>query len=438
MRRDIFLVYFSPLLLAALGLGLLRLTRPVTLIREEVRGEQLYREVHELARDHYVIPPDEERLAYGAARGILQSLDPNCRVYDRQEWIDDQQISAGRYAGIGVIPRRVGGRFVVLEIVPGSSAAEAGILPGESIVAVEGAAVFGEDGVSESVIEKIRGPRGTLVEVTIRTPGEEARERTVRVERRSVESRTAFGVMLDAERKIGYLAILAFRANTAEIVHREMKHLRSLGIDSLVIDVRENLGGDLDAAVQIAARFVEEGPIVSTVGRRERRVREASSGAPDARLPLVILVDARSASASEVLAGALQDHQRAIMVGERTYGKGTVQTKLPFSTEPGGVKLTTARYFTPAGRSIDRSVARESSKEARGGLVPDLWIELSDRERDACDILRDRMRFNPEIQDLLAKESSVPRDFVDRQLDGALSVLRGESRSDRTLSRRKE
>src|SRR5690606_15436752 len=148
----------------------------------------------------------------------------------------------------------------------------------------------------------------------------------------------------------------------------ELEALRHGGLRSLVLDLRGNRGGGLDVAVEIADRFLDSGVIVSTVGRADSQSHVAKPPSPEGDLPLVVLVDARSASAAEVLAGALQDHSRAVLVGERTYGKGVVQAIVPFSSRPGGLKITTAHYFTPAGRCIEKQVALPRGQERRGGL----------------------------------------------------------------------
>lgn len=428
MRRDTFLVFLSPLVLVALGLGVVRIARDRDARNlERAGGEDLYREVTGLLQDGYVIEPDEDRLAFAAARGMTQSLDPHCRVYDGSEWAENQTENEGRYAGIGIVADNLRGRWTILEVNPRGPAAAAGLEAGDRIVAVGGRPV--ED---LSLHDSLQGIPGSEVRLTVVGPAP-ALEREVTARRAMVEQRTAWGAVLDEVRGVGYLAITAIRANTADLVKRELARLRRLGQKSLVLDLRENRGGLVDPALEIADRFLDEGPLVSTIGRHHRSVREAEPGAPDGDWPMVVLVDGRTASAAEIIAGALQDHHRAVLVGERTFGKGVVQVIMAFQSRAGGIKFTTAHYFTPAGRCLERSVGLGAGGARRGGLRPDLTVAIEETRRQTCDRHRDRLRYDPSVQRLLDEEPSrrLPDGFADPQIAAALALLRGEAAPDR-------
>lgn len=325
---------------------------------DEVRR---YVAVYKAIKAAYVEPVDDHELMQSAIRGLLLDLDPHSAYLqgDAAESFDEQ--SRGNYEGIGVeIQRLPDGTLRVIAPIDDTPAARAGIKPGDLIVAVDGAPLTPSDEDATS----LRGEAGTTLELTvIRDGADEAL--TIKVERQTIRIASVRTKML--EPGYGYLRISAFQADTAAEFDRQLDALRQQAggrLRGLLLDLRSNPGGLLTAAVQIADSLLDDGVIVSTRGRIA--ISDAVfSATPGDRLdgaPLVVLVDAGSASASEVLAGALADNHRARVMGSRTFGKGSVQTLLPLDNGD-SVKLTTARYYTPSGKSIQAL-----------GIIPDVVL----------------------------------------------------------------
>jgi carboxyl-terminal processing protease len=432
LRREHALVFLSPLVLVSLGIGMLRILRhghPV-LRTEAVPGDSLYREVMETVVRSYVVEPDVDRAAYGAVRGLVASLDRHSRIYDASEWESARRTQEGRFSGIGIQVQLVRGEVLILDVVAGSPAAESGIQPLDVLLAVDGTPIPAGPDLAE-LGGRLRGPAGS--EVLVRTARGSV-ESDHRLQRRILETPAAYGRLVDLESGVGVIWVQAFSSHTVRDVDAALSVLREAGLRALVLDLRGNLGGLLDAATGLAGRFLEDVPIVTTRGRQEEKVVRAGPTASDARLPLVVLIDRRTASASEVLAGALQDHGRAPLAGERSYGKGVVQTVAPFTSGwTGGLKLTTAHHFTPAGRCIEKDIGlSRRSDEERGGLLPDLAIPMSPEEAALADRARERLRYRPAVAALLAREDGQDPLWRDPVLAAAVDLLR-EGPSDRPL-----
>ena len=436
MRREFFLVFLSPLVLVAIGVGYINASRQSGTRRaEEVAGESLYREVLQTVRERYVVEADEDRLVYGAARGIMSELDRHSRVYDAVEWADRTITTQGEYVGIGVLPGRLRGVISIIEVFPGSPAERAGVMHGDRILAVDATQVDARTDVGGL----LQGTRGSEVELTLQALGG-GRPRTVTVTRSRTPSRVVYGYLTGREGRVGYIHVDSFRDNTMEMFDSELARLRAAGAESLILDLRGNLGGNLDAAVELADRFIPGGVITTTSGRLPARSRMASTSTPCEGMPLVVLVDAYSASASEVVAGALQDHARGVLLGERTFGKGVVQEVASFQSGwPGGMKLTTAHHFTPSGRCIERSIGLGKDAQRRGGLVPDVPVRMAPSLRTRkqrgdwyakLNAHRRRGRFDPRVRRILEEEQ--PR-FDDRQVDAAIALLSDRWVGDRPL-----
>lgn len=435
MRREFFLVFLSPLVLVAIGVGYVTAARQAGTRRaEQVVGEALYREIVQTVRDRYVVDADADRLVYGAGRGIMAELDRHSRIYDAEEWADRSITSQGEYVGIGVLIGRLRGKRSVIEVFEGGPADKAGVRHGDRIVAV------GSTPVDErtEVDALVAGPRGTEIELTL-VPLEGGRPRTVTVIRSRTPSRIVYGYAV-GQGRIGYVHVESFRDNTLELFDHEVARLRRDGVESLVLDLRGNLGGNLDAAVGLADRFIAEGLITTTAGRIPTRHRWASGKTPLGGMPLVVLVDGLSASASEVVAGALQDHACGVLLGERTFGKGVVQEVAPFQSGwPGGMKLTTAHYFTPSGRCIERSIGLGRDERRRGGLIPDVPVRMSPSLRTRADRAawysrlnahRQRGRYDPRVRKILEEEEPA---FDDRHMTAAIALLSKSWVGDRKL-----
>jgi carboxyl-terminal processing protease len=322
-----------------------------------------YVEVYNAIKQAYVEPVDDAKLMGSAVRGLLFELDPHSVYFEKAAAEDFEEGARGAYEGIGVeLQRQPDGTLRVIAPIDGTPAARAGIRSGDVIVAIDGKPFKVDEGDSSA---PLRGETGTEVVLTILREGRD-KPLEIPLTRESIRIASVRSRML--EPGYGYLRISAFQADTAADFQRELAALQTQAggrLHGLVIDLRSNPGGLLTPAVQIADDLLERGQIVSTRGRIP--ITDAQfSATPGDRLdgaPVVVLVDAGSASASEVLAGALADNGRARIVGSRTFGKGSVQTLLPLDNGD-SVKLTTARYYTPNGRSIQAS-----------GIAPDVVLQ---------------------------------------------------------------
>jgi carboxyl-terminal processing protease len=357
-----------------------------------------YVEVYNAIKQAYVEPVDDAELMSSAVRGLLFDLDPHSVYFEKNEAKDFEEGARGAYEGIGVeLQRQPDGTLRVVAPIDGTPAARAGIKSGDVIVAIDGKPFKVDEGDSSA---PLRGEAGTAVVLTILRKGRD-RPLEISVVRETIRIASVRGRIL--EPGFGYLRISAFQADTAADFQRELAALQSTAdgrLRGLVIDLRSNPGGLLTSAVQIADDLLERGQIVSTRGRIA--ITDAQfSATPGDRLdgaPVVVLVDAGSASASEVLAGALADNGRARIVGSRTFGKGSVQTLLPLDNGD-SVKLTTARYYTPNGRSIQAS-----------GIAPDVVLQP-----DGDTVRRDRR----------ATEASLPG-HLGADKDGGAGVQPGD------------
>ncbi|MAG55530.1 MAG: hypothetical protein CMJ83_04490 [Planctomycetes bacterium] len=440
-RREYFLVFLSPLMLVCLGVGYIQASRRAgTRAAEDVPGGALYREVMEIVQTRYVNEPDEERLIYGAAKGIMDELDRHSVVYTPEQWADNELRARGHYVGIGILVDKLEEMVSVLEVLPNGPAERAGLRHGDRIVMIDGFTVDHRKPISEAMTHLRGKPRTTAI-LKVKALGGDT-VRIVKVRRGIAPNRLVYGYFLDREAGIGFVHIEAFRATTVDLFDQEVRQLIQQGMTSLVLDLRGNPGGGLDSACRIADRFVSDGPIVTTVGRVPQRPRRATSEAPFAGLSVVVLTDPRCASASEVLAGALQDHSRGVLLGERTYGKGVVQEVAEFvrSGYPGGYKITTAHYFTPAGRCIEREVGLGESRRRRGGLRPDIPLQMTPQfttKQEAAnwyasrDRHRQRGRYDARVRKILERDEEP---FSDTQVAAARDLLAEGWSTDRPLN----
>ena len=319
----------------------------------------LFAEVYERIKHDYVDEVDDHALMEKAIRGMVAALDPHSAYLDSEEFDEIRLSTMGSYPGVGIEVVAENGVVKILRPIDGSPAQQAGLLTGDEIVRIDGVDI-GAD--LAGAIARMRGNSGSLVSLAIRregTPGlTEYAMRRAQVEVHSVGQQTL-------EPGYGYVRITTFSETTAQDVSRAVLRLKrdnGGALRGLVLDLRNNPGGVLEAGVAVADDFLDSGVIVTADGRTpEARFRmDATPGDLIDGAPLVVLVNGGSASASEIVAGALKDHGRALLVGRRTYGKGSVQTVMPLS-HGGAVKLTTSRYFTPSGASIHGK-----------GIVPDI------------------------------------------------------------------
>ncbi|MDZ7374385.1 MAG: S41 family peptidase [candidate division KSB1 bacterium] len=310
-------------------------------------------EVYNIVQRYYVEEPDEDKMVKGAISGLLESLDPHS-VYIPPEALGElSEKFEGYFYGIGieyVIQDKV---ITIVSPIVGGPAERLGLRPGDQIIQIDGQSAYGL--TEDEVMAKLRGPKGTKVTVTVRRPGvKDPFDVTIVRDRIPIYSVTAAFMLDDST---GYIYLGRFARTTADELEAALNRLEAQGMRRLVLDLRLNSGGYLDQAVAVVDKFLEGGKrIVYTRGRIPAANEEyfSTDDGTHPRFPLIVLVDHGSASASEIVAGALQDWDRALIVGERTFGKGLVQTQFRLR-DGSAVRVTTARYYTPSGRLIQRS-----------------------------------------------------------------------------------
>lgn len=366
---------------------------------EDLGWEQarLFAEVMERIREDYVEPIDDRELMESAIRGMVADLDAHSQFLDADEYQDIRISTSGSYSGVGLEVSSADGEILVVAPIDGTPAFRAGIRPGDRIVAIDDASIR-KDGLQE-VIHRLRGRAGTRVTVSVMR-GPRAELLVFNLRRESIRVASVRHVPLAPD--FGYLRISQFSESTATELSRAVDSLTDRygqagsELRGVVLDLRNNPGGILDSAVDVSDLFLDGGLIVSAEGRSDsaRFAHEAGSGDVLDGTPMIVLVNEGSASASEIVAGALQDHRRALVVGTPTFGKGLVQTVMPLSRGR-AIKLTTSRYFTPSGDSIQDT-----------GIAPDIVIEGDDRfpSRDlAAGLDREADTQLSEAIDLLSK-----------------------------------
>jgi len=324
------------------------------------RDLQTFVEILNRVKSDYVEPVDDKTLLENAVRGMLSGLDPHSSYLDEKEFKDINISTTGKFGGLGIEVQMQNGFVRVVSPIDDTPAAKAGIQPGDLIIKIDEISVKGLS-LAEAV-DKMRGEPGTKVTLTI---GREGANAPVIVELTRAVINVASVKSKLLESGMGYLRISSFTTETGGALEREFAKLRKEGeIKGLVLDLRNNPGGVLDAAVKVSDAFLNKGPIVSIKGRELSSAREFDAAPGDLLngAPIVVMINGGSASASEIVAGALQDQKRAVVVGSKSFGKGSVQTIMPLQNEA-AIKLTTARYYTPNGRSIQGE-----------GIEPDIVI----------------------------------------------------------------
>ncbi len=321
----------------------------------------LFGDIFEQVRSDYVETPSDEELIEAAITGMLASLDPHSSYLNAKNFRDMQVQTRGSFGGLGLEVTMERGLVKVVSPIDDTPAFRAGVKPGDFITHLNGEQVMGL--TLNDAVEKMRGPVGTDIKLTLRRVGREPFDVTLTRAVVKVQS-----VRARLEGNIGVLRISSFTEQTEQGLQRGIAQLEKelgKGLRGVVLDLRNNPGGLLDQAVAVSDAFLEKGEIVSTRSRQAEDTQRFNAKPGDLAkgLPIVVLVNGGSASASEIVAGALQDHRRAIVMGTTTFGKGSVQTIRPIPGH-GAVRLTTARYFTPSGRSIQAK-----------GIEPDLVIE---------------------------------------------------------------
>jgi carboxyl-terminal processing protease len=381
----------------------------------------LFGEVFERVRTDYVEKPDDAKLVEGAINGMISSLDPHSRYMNENAWREMQDTTHGEFGGLGIEVTMEDGLIKVVAPMDGTPAAKAGIMSGDLVTQIDDEPVLGL--TLEQAVNKMKGPANTKIRLSITRKGAPSPVNVTIVREiirvRPVSYRTDGG-------NIGYIRISSFNEQTTDELKKAIvdisKQIPPESLTGYVIDLRNNPGGLLDQAVSVSSTFMPRGEIVSTRGRRPEETQRFAARGGDLTKgkPLVVLINGGSASASEIVAGALHDHNRATLIGTRSFGKGSVQTIIPLGSGNGALALTTARYFTPSGRSIQAK-----------GISPDIEVR-----QDVPDALKARSEVKGEasIRGHLSAEgaeetgsqSYVPAsEKDDKALAAAYSLLRG-------------
>ena len=359
---------------------------------------KVFTDVIGLIQKDYVEETTSKDLVYGAIKGMLETLDPHSAFMPPQVYKEMQEETRGRFEGLGIEITLKDGILTVVSPIEGTPAYKAGITARDQIISIDGEST--KNFTLMDSVKRLRGPRGTKVTITIMREGL-AKPKDFTLVRDVIPVRSVRYELL--EKNYGYIRLSQFQEKTDGEFEKAMKALEeeSKGaLKGLILDLRNNPGGLLDQAVKISDRFIESGLIVSVEGRKEDQKMKffAHPDGNGVRHPLVVLVNGGSASASEIVAGAIQDQGRGVIVGTQTFGKGSVQTIIPLK-DGSGLRLTTARYYTPSGRSI----------QARG-IVPDIIVKLS-RPEEEKEVVPPKLPSERDLErHLLDLEKGVPKE----------------------------
>ena len=358
---------------------------PYALAQDSGRAETyrlltLFGDVFERVRAEYVEPVDDRDLVENAINGMLTGLDPHSNYMNAKSFRDMQVQTRGEFGGLGIEVTQDNGFIKVISPIDDTPASRAGIKSGDLILALDGQTVQGLS--LNDAVDKMRGPPNSKIKLTIRREGRDT-PLDVALTREVIHIQV---VKSHLEGDIGYIRVTSFNEQTDIGLHKALAALKQQAGDKLhgiVLDLRNNPGGLLDQAVAVSDDFIDQGEIVSTRARHPEDSQRwnAKNGDITNGLPMVVLINGGSASASEIVAGALQDHHRAILLGTRSFGKGSVQTVIPLPGN-GAMRLTTARYYTPSGRSIQGlgitpDVEVDATREEKPHFLPDREAELN-------------------------------------------------------------
>ncbi len=364
MKREKVRVLFYSIILFSFILGAVFLNggqKSVKAGTEEPYPDlEIFTEVLREIQDNYVEPQDPKKLIYGAVKGMVQSLDPHSSFMTKDEYRELMLETKGSFTGIGIEITIKDNVLTVVSPIEGTPAYKAGLKAGDKIIRIEDKST--KDMTLMDAVKRIRGPKGTKVKLTVMREGEK-KPLVFSITRDVIPLKSVRALMLAPG--IGYVRISTFQSKTASDLASAVGKLEKKGkLKGLILDLRNNPGGLLSQAIEVSDYFLDSGIIVTTKGRKHSQdiVAKAHKNGESRNYPIIVLVNGGSASASEIVAGALQDNRRAVILGTKTFGKGSVQTILPLS-DGSALRLTTARYYTPSGRSIQLS-----------GIQPDVEV----------------------------------------------------------------
>jgi carboxyl-terminal processing protease len=408
----------------------LLLTQPHTLLMGSAAGAaasgtylklNLFGDVFERVRAAYVEKPDDSKLVESAINGMLAGLDPHSSYMDPKSFRDMQVQTRGEFGGLGIEVTMEDGLIKVVAPIDDTPAAKAGVMANDIITHLDDSAAQGL--TLNQAVDKMRGPVNTKIKLTIVRKGSD-KPIEVSIVRDIIRVKSVRSHPEGAD--VGYIRVTQFNAQTTDALKQVINDLNSkLGADKIrgyILDLRNNPGGLLDQAISVSETFLEKGEIVSTRGRKPEETQHfnARHGAMIKGKPLIVLINGGSASASEIVAGALQDQKRATLIGTRSFGKGSVQTIIPLGAGNGALRLTTARYYTPSGHSIQAT-----------GITPDIEVlqDVPDNMKAQTDTRGEaslRGHLKAEGAEQTGSQSYVPpNESDDKAIKMALDLLRG-------------
>src|SRR3989338_7283619 len=383
-------------------------------------GSNLYQELElfsdavTIIRSDYVEEPESKKLIYGAMKGMLSSRDPYSQFMDPETYNEMKVETEGKFGGIGIEITIKDDLLTIISPIDDTPAYEAGLKAGDKIVKIDGEIT--RDLILIEAVKKLRGKPGTNVDITVlRESEKKLLDFTITRSIIKIESIKKAEFIEDG---IGYIRLVEFQEKTHKDLEENLRKLEENGMQGLILDLRNNPGGLLDSSVDVAEKFLEEGKdVVSTKGRvkNQNMVFKAKNRNKHLNYPMVVLINGGSASASEIVAGAIQDHKRGVIMGTKSFGKGSVQTVVPLS-DGSAIRLTTSKYFTPNGRSIHGE-----------GITPDIIVEREEyskegEKEDDVDIFG---TFLGEKDDDLKKMMEEKKKKYDNQILNAADVLKG-------------
>ncbi len=357
--------------------------------------------------------PTNTTLMQGALKGMMNSLDdPHSTYFTKDELESFKEDIEGKYAGVGmVIQKKAEEPLIVVSPIEDTPAYLAGIKAKDKIIAIDGESTYNL--TSEESVKRLKGEPGTAVKLTVYREDAKEKDKTQEVElkRAIIELKYVKSRMID--KNIGYLRLTQFGDGVSKDIEKDLKSLLKKGAKGVIFDLRSNPGGSLNEAVKIASMFISEGKIVSTKGKSGQEEIAMREGKYYGNFPLIILINEGSASASEIVSGAVKDYKRGILIGEKSFGKGSVQTLLPLP-DGDGIKLTIAKYYTPNGISIHGI-----------GITPDIVVEEND----------DFLFFNGFVTNINEKDTKENRDEIIKEIKGEKEAEKIISKNDIQLDR---
>ena len=404
--------------------------KPLTEVKESVvqTKESIYEQYEEFVKvvkelqDRYVDDININTILVNAYRGMLSGLDPFSQYYSAEDLEDLKIETEGEFEGLGIEVIIRDGLLTVITPLLDSPAFKAGILVGDRIIKINGEAT--ENMSIRDAVKKLRGKLGTKITLTVVHEGD-ATPADITIERAKIHVRSIRGARIaDNDYKIGYLAVTNFQENTVRDMDIAIQDLLKKGMKCLILDLRFNPGGLLNASVDMADKFLEKGVIVSTKGRDKTQnyVYQAHKQGTYPNFPMVVLVNNGSASASEIVAGAIKDHKRGLLLGIKTFGKGSVQSLIPVGDGKAALKLTTARYYTPSGICIHEK-----------GIEPHVKVPLNFAETKALHEHLAMINVDTKVNEAKGTETALKGSvgskekpqYTDIQLERAVDILKG-------------